>query len=72
MADEIAYATSKGALASITRTLALADSLADREITHNTVNPGPVDTGYATPEAHDIVRRQFPQGRWKHPTIPHA
>jgi 3-oxoacyl-[acyl-carrier protein] reductase len=68
MTGEIAYAASKGALASITRTL--ADYLADRPITLNTVQPGPVDTGYATPEAHEIVRRHFPQGRWGTPDDP--
>ena len=68
MTGEIAYAASKGALASITRTL--ADSLADKTITLNTVNPGPVDTGYATPEAHETVRRHFPQGRWGTPDDP--
>jgi dihydrofolate reductase len=40
MTGEIAYAASKGALASITRSL--ADHLADRAITLNTVNPGPL------------------------------
>jgi 3-oxoacyl-[acyl-carrier protein] reductase len=68
MTGEIAYAASKGALASITRTL--ADYLADRPITLNTVQPGPVDTGYATPEAHEVVRRRFPQGRWGSPDDP--
>jgi 3-oxoacyl-[acyl-carrier protein] reductase len=68
MTGEIAYAASKGALASITRTL--ADYLADRPITLNTVQPGPVDTGYATPEAHEVVRRHFPQGRWGAPDDP--
>jgi 3-oxoacyl-[acyl-carrier protein] reductase len=68
MPDEIAYATSKGALASITRTL--ADHLAGRSITVNAVNPGPVDTGYATPEAHEALRRRFPQGRWGLPDDP--
>jgi 3-oxoacyl-[acyl-carrier protein] reductase len=68
MTGEIAYATSKGALASITRTL--ADYLAARAITLNTINPGPVDTGYATPEDHEIVRRHFPQGRWGTPDDP--
>jgi 3-oxoacyl-[acyl-carrier protein] reductase len=68
MTGEIAYAASKGALASITRTL--ADYLADRPITLNTVQPGPVDTGYATPEAHELVRRHFPQGRWGTPDDP--
>lgn len=68
MTGEIAYAASKGALASITRTL--ADQLAGQAITLNTVNPGPVDTGYAPPEAHELVRRHFPQGRWGTPDDP--
>jgi 3-oxoacyl-[acyl-carrier protein] reductase len=68
MTDEVAYAASKGALASITRTL--ADQLADQAITLNTVNPGPVDTGYAPPEAHEAVRRRFPQRRWGAPDDP--
>ena len=68
MPGEVAYAASKGALASITRTL--ADQLADRGITLNTVNPGPVDTGYAPPEAHERVRRRFPAQRWGAPDDP--
>ncbi|WP_243654856.1 SDR family oxidoreductase [Nocardia alba] len=68
MRDEIAYATAKGALASITPTL--ADHLADQAITLNTVNPGPVDTGYASPELHEAVRRRFPAQRWGTPDDP--
>ena len=68
MTSEVAYAASKGALASITRTL--ADQLADRGITLNTVNPGPVDTGYAPPDVLEAVRRHFPQGRWGVPDDP--
>jgi 3-oxoacyl-[acyl-carrier protein] reductase len=68
MRGEVAYAASKGALASITATL--ADQLAGRGITVNTVNPGPVDTGYAPPDAHEAVRRHFPQGRWGIPDDP--
>jgi len=68
MPGEVAYAASKGALASITQTL--ADQLADQGITLNTVNPGPVDTGYATPEDHEIVRRHFPQRHWGTPDDP--
>jgi 3-oxoacyl-[acyl-carrier protein] reductase len=68
MTSEVAYAASKGALASITRTL--ADQLADRAITLNAVNPGPVDTGYAPPEVHEAVRRHFPQQRWGTPDDP--
>lgn len=68
MRHEIAYATSKGALASITHTL--ADHLADRAITLNSVNPGPVDTGYAPPEVRETVRQHFPQARWGTPDDP--
>jgi 3-oxoacyl-[acyl-carrier protein] reductase len=68
MAGEVAYAASKGALASVTRTL--ADQLADQAITLNTVNPGPVDTGYAPPAAHEAVRRRFPLGHWGTPDDP--
>ena len=68
MRDEVAYAASKGALASITRTL--ADQLAEQAITLNTINPGPVDTGYAPPGAHETVRRHFPRGRWGSPDQP--
>ena len=68
MSGEVAYAASKGALASITKTL--ADQLADQRITLNAVNPGPVDTGYAPPEVHEAVRRHFPQQRWGVPDDP--
>jgi 3-oxoacyl-[acyl-carrier protein] reductase len=66
--DEVAYATTKGALASITPTL--ADHLADQAITLNTINPGPVDTGYAPPDVHEQVRRHFPAHRWGVPDDP--
>jgi 3-oxoacyl-[acyl-carrier protein] reductase len=68
MPGEVAYAASKGALASITKTL--ADQLAARPITVNAVNPGPVDTGYADPGAHEAVRQRFPQQRWGIPDDP--
>jgi 3-oxoacyl-[acyl-carrier protein] reductase len=68
MPDELAYATSKGALVAITPTL--ADALADREITVNTVNPGPVDTGWASPELLEQIRPAFPAGRWGEPDDP--
>jgi 3-oxoacyl-[acyl-carrier protein] reductase len=68
MRDEVAYAASKGALASITRTL--ADHLADAGITLNAVNPGPVDTGYADAERVEAVSNRFPQGRWGTPDDP--
>jgi 3-oxoacyl-[acyl-carrier protein] reductase len=68
MTGEVAYAASKGALASVVKTL--ADQLADQRITLNAVNPGPVHTGYAPPEAYEAVRRQFPQQRWGLPDDP--
>jgi 3-oxoacyl-[acyl-carrier protein] reductase len=68
MTGEVAYAASKGALASVVRTL--ADQLADQAITLNAVNPGPVDTGYASPEAYEAVRRHSPQHRWGVPDDP--
>jgi 3-oxoacyl-[acyl-carrier protein] reductase len=65
MNGELAYATSKAALAGITPTL--ADTLADKGITVNTVNPGPTDTGYASPPIVERVARLFPAGRWGTP-----
>ncbi|MFD7697421.1 SDR family oxidoreductase [Streptomyces sp. NPDC059805] len=68
MPGEIAYALQKGALASITRSLAAP--LAARGITVNTVNPGPVDTGYLNGDAYDAVAARFPAGRWGMPDDP--
>ncbi len=65
MAAEVAYAISKGAIQQATATL--ADVLADRGISLNTVNPGPTDTGYASPEAHAAVAARMPSGRWGQP-----
>ncbi|WP_194784405.1 SDR family oxidoreductase [Actinomyces haliotis] len=68
MPDEIAYSTSKAALAGITPTL--ADGLASRGIRLNTVNPGPVDTGYMDDALRDAVRSSFPAGRLSTPDDP--
>ncbi|MGW1006889.1 SDR family oxidoreductase [Streptomyces sp. NPDC002520] len=68
MPDEIAYALQKGALASVTRSL--STTLAEHGITVNTVNPGPVDTGYATGAAHAAVAARSPSGRWGRPDDP--
>lgn len=65
MSGEIPYALSKGAIQQITRTL--ADALADRGITVNAVNPGPVDTGWADAELTRSVGRAMPVGRWGRP-----
>lgn len=68
MRGEVAYAASKGALWSITATL--ADELAEQGITVNAVNPGPVDTGYAPPAARAAVAARFPGGDWGEPDDP--
>lgn len=68
MPEEIAYSLQKGALASATRSL--ATTLAPLGVTVNTVNPGPVDTGYLTGEAYDRVAGLFPAGRWGTPDDP--
>jgi 3-oxoacyl-[acyl-carrier protein] reductase len=47
---EIAYAISKGAIQQMT--LTLSDHMADKGVIVNCINPGPVDTKYATGEAH--------------------
>jgi 3-oxoacyl-[acyl-carrier protein] reductase len=65
MPDELSYATSKGALVGITASL--ADVLADRGITVNTVNPGPTDTAYVDQATRQRVAGRFPAGRWGAP-----
>ncbi len=65
MAGEIPYAVSKGAIHQMTGTL--ADALADQGITVNTINPGPVDTGWPSDELRTQLRRAFPADRWGQP-----
>lgn len=65
---EVAYGAAKAAVAGITTTL--ADQLADRAITLNTVNPGPVDTGYLTDDMWHQVAPMFPLGRYGQPDDP--
>ena len=65
MTGELAYAASKAALAGIT--VSLADGLADRGITVNTVNPGPTDTAYVDQATRERVAKLFPAGRWGTP-----
>jgi 3-oxoacyl-[acyl-carrier protein] reductase len=54
MRDELAYAISKGAVHQMTGSL--ADALADRGITVNTINAGPVDTGWPSDELRERLR----------------
>ena len=65
MPEEIAYCTAKAALAGITPSLAAG--LAERGIRLNTVNPGPVDTGYMDAETLRTVDAMFPCGRTGRP-----
>jgi 3-oxoacyl-[acyl-carrier protein] reductase len=55
------YGSSKGALDRIT--LAAARELAHLGVTANVINPGPVDTGWMTPELLRAVERDTPLGR---------
>lgn len=75
MPGEIAYAASKAALAGLTASV--ADRLVERGIVLNTVNPGPVNTGYLDadtadrpPEVLDAVLAHFPGGRFGEPDDP--
>lgn len=65
MTREVPYALTKGAVHQITATL--ADAVADRGITVNAINPGPVDTGWASDELRAEVAASFPGGRWGRP-----
>ena len=65
MPGELPYVLSKGAVHQATHTL--ADELADRGITVNAINPGPVDTGWPSDELRDRLRSAFPAGRWGRP-----
>ena len=62
MARELPYAASKGALHGVTASLAA--HLAPRGILVNALNPGPTDTGWATPEQTRDALRRLPLGRW--------
>ncbi|GAB3699561.1 SDR family oxidoreductase [Mariniluteicoccus flavus] len=74
MSDEIAYAASKAALAGLTPSV--ADDLIDRGIVMNTVNPGPVNTGYLDADTSDRADRlddilaHCPTGRFGEPDDP--
>lgn len=73
MRGEVAYAASKAALAGLTPTVAA--ELLDVGIILNTINPGPVNTGYLDPEGTDRElseiekwRRRTPFGRFGAPS----
>ncbi len=64
-ANELSYMTSKAALHWLTGPLSA--QLIERGITVNTINPGPVDTGYATGDRWQHVVDSMPLGRWGQP-----
>ncbi|MBM7847416.1 SDR family oxidoreductase [Arthrobacter roseus] len=75
MSSEIAYATSKAALAGITASV--ANDLIDHGIILNTVNPGPVNTGYldegTTDRPSEVLKSVLahcPTGRFGEPDDP--
>jgi 3-oxoacyl-[acyl-carrier protein] reductase len=75
MRGEVAYAASKAALAGVTATVAA--ELLELGIVLNTVNPGPVNTGYLDPGTSDrpleeleALRAATPFGRWGEPADP--
>jgi 3-oxoacyl-[acyl-carrier protein] reductase len=48
-------------------TATVAAALADAGIVANCINPGPVDTGWATGAMHGEIAARFPSGRWGTP-----
>lgn len=67
MSDNLAYAVSKAALAGAT--WSVADELIGKGIVLNTINPGPVNTGYLD-SAPDAVLERFPHHRLGEPEDP--
>lgn len=72
MSDTIAYAMSKAALAGLTTSV--ADGLLERKILLNTINPGPVNTGYLDTEVSardwEAILTHCPSGRFGEPDDP--
>lgn len=75
MRGEVAYAASKAALAGVTATVAA--ELLEIGVILNTINPGPVNTGYLDPEGTDrdlteieAWRQSTPFGRFGKPADP--
>ncbi|SFS52519.1 SDR family oxidoreductase [Saccharopolyspora flava] len=74
MVGEVAYGAAKAALAGMT--LTVADELVDQGILLNTVNPGPVNTGFLDPgmgideNTLESLRQRFPSRRFGTPDDP--
>jgi 3-oxoacyl-[acyl-carrier protein] reductase len=67
MSNNVAYAVSKAALAGTT--WSVADDLLSSGIILNTINPGPVNTGYLD-DAPPALLDRFPQHRFGDPDDP--
>ena len=61
VAHNLPYGASKGALDRLV--MAAAVELGDRGIRANLINPGPIDTGWMTPEIRDACLAATPAGR---------
>lgn len=61
MPNEIAYAVTKSAIETFTKTI--AHEIAAQKITINAVNPGPTDSGWMTEELKEMLLPRFPTGR---------
>ena len=61
MPNEIAYAITKGAIETLTYTL--AQEIASKKITINAVNPGPNDTGWMDENLKNELLQRFPMNR---------
>ena len=61
MSDEIAYAVTKGAVETLTKTI--SQKIAEKGITINAVNPGPTDTGWMDEALTALILRKSPMGR---------
>jgi 3-oxoacyl-[acyl-carrier protein] reductase len=65
MNNEIAYATTKSAIETLTRTI--SQEIAYKGITINAVNPGLTDTGWLDEKQVKIFKDRFPMGRLGQP-----
>ncbi len=61
MSNEIAYAITKGAIETLTKTI--SQKIAKKGITINAVNPGPTDTGWMDEHSRAIILEKSPMGR---------
>ena len=61
MSNEIAYAVTKGAVETLTKTI--SQKIASKGITINSVNPGPTDTGWMDEDLTTLMLEKSPMGR---------